>query len=122
MIRVVAKTLEQDITVVIRGQDGKQGTGHVELGDVMIHDVTPAKLYKINHNRNLIVVEDRDGELHNLIFSNREVLKGRFRGARDKDRTPKYKLKSYYGVENIIACALASLGLGILIGYFFANL
>jgi len=88
----------------------------------MIHDVTPAKLYKINDNRNLIVVEDRDGELHNLIFSNREVLKGRFRGARDKDRTPKYKLKSYYGVENIIACALASLGLGILIGYFFANL
>lgn len=108
--------------MTIRDQDGKQGTGHVELGDVMIRDVTPAKLYKINDKHSLIVIEDRDGELHNLIFSNREVLKGRFRGARDKDRTPEYRLKSYYGVENIVTCALVSLGLGILIGYFCGNL
>ncbi len=88
----------------------------------MIKNVTPAKLHKINDKHILIVIEDRDGELHNLIFSSREVLKGRFRGARDKDRTPKYRLKSYYGVENIVACALISLWLGILIGYFCGNL
>jgi len=88
----------------------------------MIHDVTPTKLYKVNDKYNLIIIEDRDGELHNLIFSNREVLKGKFRGAIGKSKAPKYKLKLYCGVENIVRCAIVSLAVGILIGYFFGNL
>ena len=84
----------------------------------MIKDVTPAKLYKINDKYNLIVVDDRDGEVHNLIFSNREILKGRFRGVRYSGKIPEYNLKVYFCTAVFLSCSFISLILGFLIGYF----
>lgn len=83
----------------------------------MIKDVTPAKLYKIDDKHSLIVVDDRDGEVHNLVFSNREILKGRFRGVRDSRRIPKYKIKVYFCTEVFLFCTVISLLTGFIIGY-----
>jgi len=83
----------------------------------MIKDVTPAKLYKINDKYNLIVVDDRDGEVHNLVFSNREILKSRLRGVRDSRRIPEYKIKVYFCTEVFLSCTVISLLTGFIIGY-----
>ena len=98
--------------------DGKQGIGHVERGDIMIKNVSPTKLYKISDKYNLVVIEDGDGELHNLIFSNEEILKGRLRGSRQSHRVPKYNLKFLDCTEVFIVCTLVSLVVGILTGWF----
>lgn len=83
----------------------------------MIKDVTPAKLYKINDKYNLIVVDDRDGEVHNLVFSNREILKSRFRGVRGSSIIPEYKIKVYFCTEVFLFCTTISLLTGFIIGY-----
>ena len=107
--------------MTIRDQDGKQGIGHVELGDGMIKNVTPTKLYGISDRYNLVVVEDRDGELHNLVFSNSEILKGRIRGAKYSDKIPKYRLKFSHCAEVFILSTFVSLLLGILTGLFIGS-
>ena len=84
----------------------------------IIRNVTPTKLYKISDKYNLIVIEDRDGELHDLVFSNEEILKGRLRGSRQSHRVPKYKLKFFHCTEVFVASTLVSLVVGILTGYF----
>lgn len=84
----------------------------------MIKDVTPAKLYKISNNHTLIVIEDRDGELHDLVFSDREILKGRFRGVRYSHEIPEYKLKVCCCTEVFVISSVVSLIVGILTGWF----
>ncbi len=104
--------------MTIRGQDGKQGTGHVKLGDAMIKNVTPTKMYKISDEYNLIVIEDSEGELHNLVFSNSEILKGRLRGSKYSDKVPEYRLKLLDCTEVFVVSTFVSLVVGILTGYF----
>lgn len=84
----------------------------------MIKDVTPTKLYKISDDHTLVAVEDRDGELHNLVFSNREILKGRFRGVKYSYKIPEYKLKVCCCTEVFVISGAVSLVVGILTGWF----
>tara|TARA_R100001591_G_scaffold113247_1_gene126302 strand:- start:166 stop:429 length:264 start_codon:yes stop_codon:yes gene_type:complete len=84
----------------------------------MIKNVTPTKLYKINNEHNLIVIEDSEGELHNLVFSNSEILKGRLRGSRYSNKVPEYRLKLFDCTEVFIASTLVSFVIGILTGWF----
>jgi hypothetical protein len=107
--------------VTIPDLDGKQGTGHVERGDAMIEDVTPTKLYGISDRYNLIVIEDSDGELHNLVFSNSEILRGRIRGSKHSRKVPNYRLKFFHCTEVFVICTFVSLIIGILTGYFIKN-
>lgn len=87
----------------------------------MITNVTPTKLYGISDNYNLIVVEDGDGDLHNLVFSNSEILKSRIRGARYSHKVPEYKLKFLDCTEVFVVSTFVSLVVGILTGYFFCG-
>ena len=101
--------------------DGKQGIGHVGLGDVMIKNVTPTKLYGISDRYNLVVIEDSDGELHDLVFSNEEILRGRLRGSRYSRRVPKYRLKLLDCTEVFVISTLVSLVIGGLTGWFLGR-
>ena len=84
----------------------------------MIKNVSPTKLYGISDNYNLVVIEDSEGELHNLVFSNSEILKGRLRGSRYSHRVPKYRLKILDCTEVFVVSTLVSLGIGVLAGCF----
>lgn len=84
----------------------------------MIKNVTPTKLYGISDRYNLVVIEDKDGELHNLVFSNSEILKSRIRGAKYSDKIPKYTLKFSHCTEVFVLSTFVSLIVGILTGYF----
>ena len=84
----------------------------------MIKNVTPAKLYGISDRHNLVVIEDGDGELHNLVFSNEEILRGRLRGSRYSSRVPKYRLKLLDCTEVFVVSTLVSLVIGGLTGWF----
>ena len=84
----------------------------------MIKNVTPTKLYGISDRYNLVVIEDGDGELHNLVFSNEEILRGRLRGSRYSRRVPKYRLKLLDCTEVFVVCSFVSLAVGILTGWF----
>ena len=84
----------------------------------MIKNVTPTKLYKINDRHNLVVIEDSDGELHSLIFSNEEILRARLRGSRYSHRVPEYRLKLLDCTEVFVVSTLVSLIIGGLTGWF----
>tara|TARA_Y100001972_G_C7509336_1_gene257454 strand:- start:312 stop:575 length:264 start_codon:yes stop_codon:yes gene_type:complete len=84
----------------------------------MIKNVTPTKLYKINDRYNLVVIEDSDGELHSLIFSNEEILRARLRGSRYSHRVPEYRLKLLDCTEVFVVSTLVSLIIGGLTGWF----
>jgi hypothetical protein len=87
----------------------------------VITNVSPTKLYGISDNYNLVVVEDGDGELHNLVFSNSEILKSRLRGSRYSHKVPKYKLKFLDCTEVFVVSTLVSLVVGILTGCFLGR-
>tara|TARA_B100000287_G_scaffold325997_1_gene310237 strand:- start:59 stop:322 length:264 start_codon:yes stop_codon:yes gene_type:complete len=84
----------------------------------MIKNVSPTKLYGISDNYNLVVIEDSEGELHNLVFSNSEILKGRLRGSKYSHKVPKYRLKILDCTEVFVVSSLVSLIVGILTGCF----
>jgi|TARA_R100000482_G_C5101109_1_gene135653 hypothetical protein len=84
----------------------------------MIKNVSPTKLYGISDNYNLVVIEDSEGELHNLVFSNSEILKGRLRGSRYSHKVPEYRLKFLDCTEVFVVSTLVSLVVGILTGWF----
>jgi len=84
----------------------------------MIKNVSPTKLYGISDNYNLVVIEDKEGELHNLVFSNSEILRGRIRGSRYSHRVPEYRLKFFHCTEVFVVSSLVSLVVGILTGWF----
>tara|TARA_Y100001937_G_scaffold74240_1_gene101067 strand:+ start:973 stop:1236 length:264 start_codon:yes stop_codon:yes gene_type:complete len=84
----------------------------------MIKNVTPTKLYKINNEHNLIVIEDSEGELHNLVFSNSEILKARLRGSRYSNKVPEYRLKFLDCTEVFVMSSLVCFIVGILTGWF----
>ncbi len=84
----------------------------------MIKNVTPTKLYGISDRYNLVVIEDSDGELHNLVFSNEEILKGRLRGSRYSRRVPEYRLKFFHCTEVFVISTIVSLAVGISTGWF----
>lgn len=84
----------------------------------MIKNVSPTKLYGISDNYNLIVIEDSEGELHNLVFSNSEILKSRLRGSRYSRKVPKYRLKFLDCTEVFVVSSLVSFVVGILTGWF----
>jgi|14BtaG_2_1085337.scaffolds.fasta_scaffold00185_28 hypothetical protein len=66
----------------------------------------------------LVVIEDDEGELHNLVFSNKEILDSWTKGLKYSHRIPRYTLKLCCGTEIFIICMLASLILGVLAGWF----
>ena len=84
----------------------------------IIRNVTPTNLYKISDEYNLIVIEDNEGELHNLVFSNAEILKARAKGLKHSHKVPEYRLNLLDCTEIFIVSTLVSLAVGILTGYF----
>lgn len=84
----------------------------------MIKNVSPTKLYGISDNYNLVVIEDGEGELHNLVFSNSEILKGRVRGSKYSHKVPEYRLNFLDCTEVFVVSTFVSLTVGILTGYF----
>ena len=84
----------------------------------MIKNVTPTKLYKINDEHNLVIIEDGEGELHNLVFSNSEILKARLRGSKYSHKVPEYRLNLLDCTEVFVVSTFVALVVGILTGYF----
>jgi len=84
----------------------------------MIKNVTPTKLYKISDEHNLVIIEDGEGELHNLVFSNSEILKARLRGSKYSHKVPEYRLNLLDCTEVFVVSTFVSLVVGILTGYF----
>ncbi len=84
----------------------------------MIKNVTPTKLYKVSDEHNLVVIEDSEGELHDLVFSNSEILKGRLRGSKYSHKVPEYRLKLLDCTGVFVVSTFVSLIVGILTGWF----
>ena len=93
----------------------------------MITDVTPTKIYRLKNegkdklsskNYNMIVIEDSNGELQHLLLSDSDVLKSMTRGRRNIEDTPQYRLRLYCGTTTYAFSVIASLGAGILMGYY----
>ena len=84
----------------------------------MIKNVTPTKLYKVSDEHNLVVIEDSEGELHDLVFSNSEILKARLRGSKYSHKVPEYRLKLLDCTGVFVVSTFVSLIVGILTGWF----
>lgn len=96
----------------------------------MIHGITPTKIYPVenkkrhkaaNKSYNMIVVEDDDGELQHLLFSDTDVLRGLERAKQNKEDIPEYTLRLCCGTITYILSLFVSLGVGIAAGYFLGN-
>ena len=84
----------------------------------MITNVSPTKVYNINDRYNLVVIEDSDGDLHNLVFSNSEILKARSRGINNSHKMPQYTLRLCCGTSNYVMSIFLAVAVGMLAGYF----
>jgi|14BtaG_2_1085337.scaffolds.fasta_scaffold43844_2 hypothetical protein len=93
----------------------------------MIHGMTPTKIYSVvnknkrgpaNKRYNLIVVEDEDGDLQHMLFSDSDVLRGLERARQNKEDIPKYTIRMCCGTSGYILSLVVSLGIGVATGYF----
>lgn len=108
---------------------GKLDIGLVKSGSIMLRNIKPAKFYRIRKEDvensatkpyNMLVVETEDGELVELLFSDKELQNSIIRRRCNTKIIPRYTLGCSYSVSGRVAFIISLLS--FLLGYFVKTL
>lgn len=109
--------------------NGKRGTGLVRSGNIMLKNIKTSKFYRIKkevvenstiRHYNMLVVEDSDGKLHELLFTDLDLEKSLIRSRCHKKIIPNYTLEYGSCIPNLVVVLICFLCL--LLGYFVNEL
>lgn len=124
------KALERVISAILLPVlNGKQGIGPVKSGNIMLKNIKTSKFYRIKKEDvenstakryNMLVVETEDGELVELLFTDRELQKSVIRSRCHARLLPKYTLGCNYSISVRMAAVLCALS--ALLGYLINSI
>ena len=130
MIQHEERASERVISAILPpARNGKQGIGLVKSGSIMLKNIKTSKFYRIKkedvensaiRHYNMLVVEDRDGELQELLFTDLDLQKSIIRRKLHNKIVPRYTTEYSSCIPNVVVVVICFLCL--MLGYFVNEL